>query len=125
VLSRSDVFVTHGGCNSFHEALLHRVPVVVVPFFGDQALVARRAAELGIGVDLGDGDAVDRNQPRPHLATDLAPRIAAAAVRLLGTDTARRGFDALTLEPTMSPADIAAAPGRTLAPAGLAGAAVR
>lgn len=124
VLSRSDVFVTHGGCNSFHEALLHRVPMVVVPFFGDQALVARRAAELGIGVDLGDGDGIDRNKPRRHLVADLAPRIAAATVRLLGTDSARRGFDGLTLEPTMSLADLAE-PDRTLAPAALAQTAVR
>jgi UDP:flavonoid glycosyltransferase YjiC (YdhE family) len=119
VLSRADVFVTHGGSNSFHEALLHRVPMVVVPFFGDQVLVARRAEELGIGVDLGDGDGIDRNQHRRHLAADLAPRIAAAAVRLMATDTARRGFAALRLQPTMSlrelatvaePAPAAAAP---------------
>jgi UDP:flavonoid glycosyltransferase YjiC (YdhE family) len=125
VLSRSDVFVTHGGCNSFHEGLLQRVPMVVVPFFGDQALIARRATELGVGVDLGDGDGIDRNQPRTHLAADLAPRIAAAVVRLLATDSARRGFEALTLEPTMSLADLVAVSGRTLLPAGLAGTAVR
>lgn len=112
VLSRADLFVTHGGSNSFHEAVLHRVPMVVVPFFGDQVLVARRAEELGIGLDLGDGDGIARNRSRRHLAADLAPRIAAAAVRLMATDTARRAFDALRLEPTMSLRKLAAAPER-------------
>jgi hypothetical protein len=122
VLSRADVFVTHGGCNSFHEALLHRVPMVVVPFFGDQALVARRAVELGVGLDLGDLDGIDRDTTRRHLASDLAPRIAAAAVRLLWTDTAGHAFNALKLETTMRLDDIAAVPGRAPASAPLAAA---
>jgi UDP-glucoronosyl and UDP-glucosyl transferase len=124
VLSRADVFVTHGGCNSFHEALLHQVPMVLVPFFGDQALVARRAVELGVGVDLGDLDGIDRNATRRHLTADLAPRIAAAAVRLLGTDTAQHAFHALKLETTMRLDDIAAVPGGAPASAALARAAV-
>lgn len=126
VLSRADVFVTHGGSNSFHEAVLHRVPMVVVPFFGDQVLVARRAEELGIGIDLGDGDAIDRNRRRRHLAADLAPRIAAAAVRLMATDTARRGFAGLRLETTMSLCELGAVPERARGgAASLARAAIR
>ncbi|HEX7745186.1 MAG TPA: nucleotide disphospho-sugar-binding domain-containing protein [Micromonosporaceae bacterium] len=125
VLSRADVFVTHGGSNSFHEAVLHRVPMVVVPFFGDQVLVARRAEELGIGVDLGDGDGIDRNRQRRHLAADLASRIAAAAIRLMATDTARRGFEALRLEPTMSLRELAAVSGVAAGAASLVPAALR
>jgi hypothetical protein len=62
VLSRADVFVTHGGSNSLHEAVLHQVPTVVVPFFGDQMLIGQRVEELGIGIALGTADGVDNRR---------------------------------------------------------------
>merc|ERR1712151_1271247 len=36
LLPRCSAFVTHGGANSMHEALLFGVPLVVVPMFADQ-----------------------------------------------------------------------------------------
>lgn len=45
-LSHATIFVTHGGSNSFHESLVSGVPMVVVPFFGDQLLVARQVEAL-------------------------------------------------------------------------------
>jgi len=50
LLQHVDVFVTHGGMNSANEALHCGVPLLVLPFFGDQPLVARRVEELGAGV---------------------------------------------------------------------------
>jgi len=39
LLQSCHLFVTHGGNNSFHEALYCGVPMLVVPFFGDQHAV--------------------------------------------------------------------------------------
>jgi MGT family glycosyltransferase len=50
VLERTDVFVTHAGANSMHEALFHGVPLVCVPHFGDQPQNAARVVAEGAGV---------------------------------------------------------------------------
>jgi len=47
-----DLYVTHGGNNSFHEALFTATPIAVAPFFGDQPAIAIAASELGNGVAL-------------------------------------------------------------------------
>jgi MGT family glycosyltransferase len=57
VLERSAAFVTHGGMGSTMEAILHGVPMVVVPQMAEQALTADRVAELGLGVRLDIDDA--------------------------------------------------------------------
>lgn len=44
------LFITHGGLLSQHEAIYAGVPVVGIPFFGDQAFNVRLYEELGIGV---------------------------------------------------------------------------
>jgi len=45
-----DLFLTHGGQNSFTEALAAGVPVVVCPGFGDQPVNAQKAVALGVGL---------------------------------------------------------------------------
>jgi len=47
-----DAFVTHGGQNSFMEAMSHSTPVVVCPGFGDQLVNARKAVALGVGLQV-------------------------------------------------------------------------
>ena len=49
VLPLCDAFVTHGGAGSVMEAIAHRVPMAVVPCFGDQMWNADRVAAAGIG----------------------------------------------------------------------------
>jgi MGT family glycosyltransferase len=51
-LREADVFVTHHGINSTHEAVFHRVPMMSYPFFGDQPLLAERCQDLGLAVPL-------------------------------------------------------------------------
>ncbi len=50
LLQKCDVFITHGGANSFHEALSFALPLVVVPMFGDQPLNADALADTGAAV---------------------------------------------------------------------------
>ena len=52
VLKKVDLFITHGGMNSSSEGLYNNVPLIVVPQFGDQPVVAKRVEELGAGIAL-------------------------------------------------------------------------
>jgi len=64
VLNHVDVFVTHCGMNSANEALHHGVPMIAMPVFGDQPLVAERLVELGVARRV-DFVRVDPNQSGP------------------------------------------------------------
>jgi len=44
-----DLFVTHGGQNSFVESITLQTPMLVVPTVGDQILNAEEAVKMGIG----------------------------------------------------------------------------
>lgn len=54
VLGQADVFLTHCGMNSVSEAIWYGVPMVLNPQQSEEAAVANRAAELGLGVLLED-----------------------------------------------------------------------
>ncbi|CAE7800485.1 ATG26 [Symbiodinium necroappetens] len=47
-----NLFLTHGGQNSFMESLSAGVPVVVCPGFGDQAVNAMKAEAMGVGLQV-------------------------------------------------------------------------
>jgi MGT family glycosyltransferase len=53
VLADADVFITHHGLNSTHEAIFHQVPMISYPFFGDQPAQALCCQALGLAVPLG------------------------------------------------------------------------
>ncbi|WP_280236028.1 glycosyltransferase [Nocardia cyriacigeorgica] len=64
VLRRAQVFVTHAGINSVHEAILAGVPMVCAPRIREQRLTAALLRDLGIGAPMASGrrlrDQVDR-----------------------------------------------------------------
>jgi len=59
-----DVFLTHGGQNSFMESLAAGTPVLVCPGFGDQFANADKAVNIGVGLK------VDR--PEPAIGAEAA-----------------------------------------------------
>jgi MGT family glycosyltransferase len=74
VLDEADVFITHHGLNSTHEAVFHRVSMVSYPFFGDQPALAERCRELGLAVPLVDS-------PRGHLTATRVRSVLDEVVR--------------------------------------------
>lgn len=56
VVAKADLFVHHGGNNSFCEALFHGVPSLIMPYCWDGHDNARRAGETGTGRFLGRAD---------------------------------------------------------------------
>ncbi len=55
ILKYTSVAVSHGGMNSTSDILLNSIPMVLVPFKGDQIVIASRVAELGAGINLQKG----------------------------------------------------------------------
>lgn len=51
-LQEADIFVTHQGMNSTHEAIFHRVPMVSYPFFWDQPSLAKKCQQFGLAIPL-------------------------------------------------------------------------
>lgn len=49
VLKQASLFITHGGMNSVSEAMVHGVPMLVIPFVSDQPVNAEQVARLGLG----------------------------------------------------------------------------
>lgn len=56
VLAHTRVFLTQGGMSSVMEALSYGVPLVVLPQSSEQAIVAGRVEELGLGISLQKAD---------------------------------------------------------------------
>jgi UDP:flavonoid glycosyltransferase YjiC (YdhE family) len=53
-LANADVFVTHHGINSTHEAVFQQVPMLSYPFFWDQPALAAKCQAFGLAVALVD-----------------------------------------------------------------------
>jgi len=99
-LSRADIFVTHGGSNSFHEAALQHVPMVVIPFFGDQLLVAQQVQRLGIGINLGRDTGIGTKKSKGFLNNALVKRLDHAVFQILNDKKYAHAYHKFTFEKT-------------------------
>mmetsp|Transcript_66238 Transcript_66238/g.191194 ORF Transcript_66238/g.191194 Transcript_66238/m.191194 type:complete len:542 (-) Transcript_66238:287-1912(-) len=81
-----DLFLTHGGQNSFTESLASGAPVVVCPGFGDQPVNARKAEALGVGLQ------VPRPEPDEEQAAEAAARYRADVAEALRRVVAEPAF---------------------------------
>lgn len=61
LLEKIDLFITHGGMNSTSEGLYNNLPLILVPQFGDQFLVASQVENLGAGINLSNSDITSEN----------------------------------------------------------------
>jgi len=70
-----DLMVMHGGANTFYEAMLSGVPVVLCPAFADQGMVSAAATELGLGVSVQTVDypSLEGGLPLAHVAEVALP----------------------------------------------------
>jgi len=84
MLSRASLFITHAGGNSFHEAVEKRVPMIAVPFFGDQPLIARQIEALGLGKNLAPSAGIDTAAQKDFVNEALAEKLAESVEKMLG-----------------------------------------
>ncbi len=77
-----DVMLMHGGANTFHEAVLSGIPLLVSPGFGDQECVAQAAARLGIGVcvEAITCPSLEGAVPLARVAEDVLPAMLAPGI---------------------------------------------
>jgi zeaxanthin glucosyltransferase len=70
-LGEADLFLTHHGLNSTHEAIFRRVPMLSYPIFTDQPALAERCRQFGIAIPLADSlrGPVDADDVRAALET--------------------------------------------------------
>ncbi len=52
VLQHANLFITHGGMNSVNESLYYGLPMLVIPRGNDQPTIAKRIAELKLGITI-------------------------------------------------------------------------
>ena len=95
ILQEADVFLTHHGLSSTHEAIYHEVPMLSYPMFWDQPALAAKCQELGLARPLVEAP---RGELRPEQVRaaieELTRRAETTRVRL----AAARAWEVRTVE---------------------------
>ena len=79
ILQEADVFLTHHGLNSTHEAIFHRVPMLSYPMFWDQPSLAATCQDLGLALPLVE---TPRDDLTPQGVRSALEAVAAQATTL-------------------------------------------
>ena len=82
ILPRSILFISRGGMNSVSEALYFGKPLLIVPYLLEQAIVARRVADLGAGLALSPREVTPQKLRETINQLLFNPEYAAAAREL-------------------------------------------
>jgi UDP:flavonoid glycosyltransferase YjiC (YdhE family) len=88
ILGEADVFLTHHGLSSTHEAIWHEVPMLSYPMFWDQPALAGKCRELGLALplvetprgELGPGPVRAAIEELARRAETIRERLSAARV---------------------------------------------
>jgi phosphomevalonate kinase len=97
ILSRANLFITHGGSNSFHEAVVKKVPMIVIPFFGDQILVGKRVEELGLGINLVKNSDINTKKSKDFLDR-ITTRLDSAVSEILRNKKYEQNYGKINLD---------------------------
>ena len=75
VLANSHLFITHCGGNSFNEAIANQVPMIGIPFFGDQHIIGHKINKLNLGIAFlhRDPDEFVGTENNPFHRSSLSP----------------------------------------------------
>lgn len=99
VVAQCDLFIHHGGNNSFCEALYFGVPSLIMPYCWDGHDNAERAVETGVGLrlDRATWTPAELTQAITSLLGDrpMRDRLAANAARMAATPGTARAADAV------------------------------
>ena len=99
VVAQCDLFIHHGGNNSFCEALYFGVPSLIMPYCWDGYDNAQRAVETGVGLrlDRATWTPAELTSAIASLLGDKAMRrrLVANAARMAATPGAQRAVDAI------------------------------
>lgn len=68
------LFISQGGLQSIEEAIVCKIPILVIPFIFDQDYNAKRIVQLGIGLSLDFGNVNEENLNRSILEIIMNPR---------------------------------------------------
>lgn len=96
VLRGADVFLTHGGMNSVHEAILAGVPMILAPRSREQRRTAANLYRLGVAEPLGSWKSLESCAARLAAGSETAERIGQLRARASSADGVVRAADVLT-----------------------------
>lgn len=94
ILHEADVFVTHHGLSSTHEAIYHRVPMLSYPMFWDQPALAATCQTLGLAIPLVE---TPRGSVRPERVRDAIEELVVRAEALQARLEEARGWELRTI----------------------------
>lgn len=97
-LKNTDLFITHGGSNSCHEAINTKTQMISIPFFGDQPLVGQQIERLGIGINLVEKNHIDTIESKAFLNSKLAKKLDKAVYKCLTDKKYQNKINSLKLK---------------------------